>query len=127
MTDTTLETKAGGSADERLAFDELHQAFAAFKDTNEERLEALERHSADALIDDKLERLSQVIDNQQHKLDELTLKAVRPPLGGDRASTAAASAASLQHKSAFNRYVRAGESEALRGLESVDITFTAAS
>lgn len=117
MTEATLETKAGGSADERLAFDELHQAFAAFKETNEDRLAALEGHSADALIDDKLERLSRVIDNQQQKLDELSLKAVRPPLGSERSTTAATSAASLQHKSAFHQYVRGGESHALRGLE----------
>lgn len=117
MTEATLETKAGGSADERLAFDELHQAFAAFKETNEDRLAALEGHSADALIDDKLERLSRVIDNQQQKLDELSLKAVRPPLGSERSTTAATSAASLQHKSAFHQYVRGGESQALRGLE----------
>ncbi|MCH9806762.1 MAG: phage major capsid protein [Alphaproteobacteria bacterium] len=117
MTDATLETKAGGSADERLAFDELNEAFAAFKDTNDERIAALERRSADALIDDKLERLSQVIDNQQQKLDELALKAVRPPLGSERGTTTQTTAAALQHKSAFHSYVRGGETQALRGLE----------
>ncbi|MDX2259414.1 MAG: phage major capsid protein [Hyphomicrobiaceae bacterium] len=111
---TALETKAGGRADERLAFDELRQAFEAFKDTNEARLAAIEEGKSDSLLDDRLARIGQALDSQQRRLDEIVLKAARPPLGGE----AARSGAALQHKGAFDAYVRKGESVGLRGLEA---------
>ncbi|MDX2288557.1 MAG: phage major capsid protein [Hyphomicrobiaceae bacterium] len=114
MTDMTLETKAGSRADERLAFEELNAAFAAHKETNEERLAAIESRSADVLIDDKLERIGRTLDAQQRRLDDLSLKAARPPLGGDGPRNGLG----LQHKAAFDGYVRNGETGNLRGLEA---------
>jgi HK97 family phage major capsid protein len=117
MTDTTLETKATGN-EVAMAFDEFMQAFEAFKAENNERLAQMEeRMSVDVLTNDKLDRINRALDSHKHRVDELTLKSARPPLGGDGLGGAAQSAAQLQHKSAFHHYVRNGEAGALRDLE----------
>jgi HK97 family phage major capsid protein len=91
------------------------RAFEAFKETNDERLYALERRGAsDPLIEEKLSRLDHVLDEHRRIVDELALKSVRPPIGGQ----AARSGASLAHKAAFEAYVRKGEPGRLRDLES---------
>lgn len=90
------------------AFEDFLAAFEAFKDTNDARLAEVEkRASADVVTTEKLDRINRT-------LDELTLKAQRPPLSvvGSRSVGAA-----LQHKTAFEGYVRQGEPGRLRELE----------
>ncbi|HMT14673.1 MAG TPA: phage major capsid protein [Aestuariivirga sp.] len=99
-----LETKVAGGDDGGL--DQIMTAFEAFKEANDERLAQIEkRMSADGVTADKVERLSR-------HLDELTLKARRPVLGG------AAPAEPSEHKKAFEAYVRKGESAGLFDIES---------
>lgn len=99
-----LETKVAGGDDGSL--DQIMTAFEAFKEANDERLAQIEkRMSADGVTADKVERLSRHI-------DELTLKARRPVLGG------AAPAEPSEHKKAFEAYVRKGESAGLFDIES---------
>jgi len=106
MKDTGLETKATGDGAE--VFDDMMSAFTAFKATNNARLTEIERRmSADPVTLDRLDRLGR-------RLDELALKQVRPQLSG----TAPRSGAGLQHKTAFEGYVRKGEVASLRDLES---------
>ena len=108
MTDKTdLEVKSVGG-DVAAAFDEFMRAFEDFKETNEQRLSEIERRSsADVLTHDKLARIDKA-------LDQLSVKQQRLPIGGNGGVT---SAASLQHKSAFEAYVRGGEAGGLKALE----------
>jgi HK97 family phage major capsid protein len=104
----TLETKSAGGEDLTASFDAFLRAFDAFKETNDDRLGQLERRSsADPLTGDKLARI-------ERTLDELSLKSARPHLGGG----APRSHAGLQHKAAFDVYVRKGDAATLRELES---------
>ena len=112
-----LETKVvdeTASGDVAQAFDDFMGAFEAFKETNDERLSELERRtSADTLTLDKLDRINQSIDEHKRLADELALKAGRPTLAG----AAPRSTVTLQHKAAFESYVRRGEERGLHRLE----------
>ncbi|MGH6826424.1 phage major capsid protein [Methyloceanibacter sp.] len=111
-----IETKAasGSSEDVALAFDEFMRAFEAFKATNEERIGQIEKRlSADVLTSEKLDRINTAIDEHKAIVDELALKSARPQLG---ASTFR-STSTLQHKAAFEAYVRHGEANGLHRLE----------
>ena len=105
-----LETKAGIPHDAVVTHGEMMHAFEAFKEANDERLE---KRSADIVLEEKLARIGETIDAQARRLDEITLKNARPALGGERQR----SASTLEHKAAFESYVRAGESAGLRALE----------
>ena len=104
-----LETKAGAGT-VGAAFEDFMRAFEAFKETNDERLDALERRSAaDPLIEEKLSRIDRALDEHRRTVDDLALKAARPALGG----SAPRSGAALAHKAAFDAYVRKGRTGAL--------------
>jgi HK97 family phage major capsid protein len=113
----TLETKSASAADTDVnaAFGEFMRAFESFKETNDDRLSQLERRSSsDPVTTDKLTRIDRALDETKRIVDDLALKAARPHLGGP----AARAGANLQHKAAFDAYVRKGEDAALRDLES---------
>ena len=114
-THNALETKSGIPLDAMVTHAEMMRAFEAFKETNDERLALSEKRAGDVVLDEKLERINAAMDAQARRLDEITLKAARPALGGERG--AVRSAAALEHKQAFDAYVRAGESGGLRALE----------
>jgi HK97 family phage major capsid protein len=100
------------------AFGDFMRAFEAFKDGNDERLRELERRSsADVVTTDKVDRLNRALDETRRVVDDLALKAARPHLGGS-ANPAPRSAAALQHKAAFDAYVRTGDAAGLRDLEA---------
>jgi HK97 family phage major capsid protein len=114
----SIETKAatGEIAD---AFDEFMTTFGAFREANDGRLAQIEkRMSADVLSIDKVERLSNALDQQKRVLDELSLKKARPHLGGTGPTVA-----SLEHKQAFEAYVRGGEEHSLRVLEQKAMSY----
>ncbi len=109
-----LETK-GVPSHVGEAFEDFMRAFEAFKETNDERLYALERRGvSDPLIEEKLTRIDRALDENRRVVDELALKSARPALG----SSVVRSGAALQHKAAFESYVRKGEPGRLRDLES---------
>jgi HK97 family phage major capsid protein len=109
-----LETK-GATSHVGEAFEDFMRAFGAFKETNDERLYALERRGlSDPLVEEKLNRIDRALDENRRTVDELALKSSRPPMGGP----APRSGASLAHKAAFESYVRQGEPGRLRDLES---------
>ncbi len=112
MTDATpfpLENKAADPAaalDMAEAFDSFMRAFEAFKESNDQRLEEIEkRMAADVVTTDKLDRINRAI-------DELAIKAARPHKGIETRSMALS-----EHRSAFEGYVRRGETSHLRRLE----------
>ena len=101
----SLETKS--SVDVGAEIEEFMTTFEAFKETNDRRLGEIERRgSADVVTGEKLDRLNR-------RLDELSLKQARPQVGG----VPLRSGVALQHKAAFEGYVRGGETANLRDLE----------
>jgi len=114
---TGIETKAAGDVsgtEVAMAFDEFMQAFEAFKETNDDRLNQIEnRISADVVTSEKLARISDALDEHKALADSLAIKAARPALGGQPLRSGVA----LQHKAAFEGYMRSGESGGLRSLE----------
>lgn len=107
MTDKTdYETKSAGG-DVAAAFDEFMRAFEDFKETNDRRLGEIERRSGeDVVTAEKLARIDRT-------LDQLAVKSQRSPLGGSVVQSSHA----LQHKQAFEGYVRKGEAGKLGALE----------
>ncbi|MBA4784096.1 MAG: phage major capsid protein [Rhizobiales bacterium] len=89
------------------AFDEFMQSFEAFKQANDERLSQIERQvTADVLTEEKMNRINAALDQQKHVVDHLLLKQRRPSLGH---SASAFSAGALEHKAAFEGYMRKGQ------------------
>jgi HK97 family phage major capsid protein len=104
------ETKAGiGAAS--VTHDDVMRLFEEFKAANDQRLDEIERRSADVVTEDKVERINAAL---TRRLDELSLKSARPALGRERG---AQTADTLEHKAAFDGYMRSGESAGLRALE----------
>ncbi|WP_417310838.1 phage major capsid protein [Devosia sp.] len=109
MTDTTkgLEIKAEAGGSEAL-FAEFMTAFDDFKQTNDARLDELERRgSADPLTLDKLDRLNGALDGAKAAMDRLSLERSRPPLEAGRPDLGD------EYKDAFSAYVKHGEEKAL--------------
>jgi HK97 family phage major capsid protein len=101
------------------AFDEFMEAFEAFKDVNDRRLGEIEQKlSADVLTRDKVDRINRVMDEQKKTLDQLLLRKARPPLGNGRTVSADLSPDAVEHKAAFDAYVRRGDEAGLRELEA---------
>jgi HK97 family phage major capsid protein len=107
---------AGTTGDEvALAFDEFMRAFEAYKETNDERIQQIEQQiSEDVATSEKLARINRAIDQHKSAMDQLVLKSARPALGG---SAVRSSGVLLQHKAAFEAYVRTGEASGLHLLE----------
>ena len=114
-THSSYETKSYDDADIGSAFDTFLNSFEAFKQANDERLDAIEKRSADVLADHKVDRISKALDTQQAALDDLLVKARRPGLGALSAKGMGSRA--VEHKTAFDRYIRAGVEQDLRQLE----------
>jgi HK97 family phage major capsid protein len=111
-----LENKAARPAASGIddSHDSFLHAFEAFKETNDERLEQIERRmAADVVTTDKLDRINRVLDEYKATVDSLVLKASRPHRGGGFPQPGAAG----EHKSAFDGYMRRGETGNLRRLE----------
>ncbi|MEA2907242.1 MAG: hypothetical protein QOI12_4629 [Alphaproteobacteria bacterium] len=107
-----LETKAGIPHEAVVTHGEMMRAFEALKQANDENLAALERRSADPLLDEKVERINADL---TRRIDELTLKNARPVFA--REGWAAQLPGAREHKMAFDAYLRNGESAGLRALE----------
>ena len=96
------------------AFGDFMEAFEAFKEVNDRRLDEIEqKFSADVVTGDKMERINRAMDEQKKVLDQLVLKKARPPLGRSEGKTVEAG----EHKAAFEAYIRRGDEAGLRELE----------
>jgi HK97 family phage major capsid protein len=116
ITDTAPEHKSGIAYTPRDDYDELRATFEEFKSANDERLAKIERKRGDVLLDDKVDRINAALDLQTKRMDDLALRQARPALEGR--GRLVTDAASREHKSAFDAYVRGGETSALRQLET---------
>ena len=115
-THNEFETKSGIPLDAMVTHAEMLRAFEAFKETNDQRQALTEKRAGDVLVEEKLARINQTIDAQARRLDDIALKGARPALGGDRHAVRSQSA--IEHKAAFESYVRSGEAGGLRALET---------
>ena len=115
INDTAPEHKSGISSAQRGEHDAVMAMFEEFKASNDERLASLGRRG-DVLLDEKVDRINGALDAQMKRIDDLALKGARPALEGSRAR--ATDAQAREHKSAFDAYVRQGESAGLKSIES---------
>ncbi|NVK33695.1 MAG: phage major capsid protein [Rhodobacteraceae bacterium] len=138
-TKSGLETKAGlpsspahampeedsGDADTvARSFEEFFRAFEAYRQVNDARLSEIEeRGSADVLTLEKLDRLDAALDMTQRRLDDMSLKSRRP----QRALTSGPvrSVQTMEHKAAFESYMRTGREQTLRPLERKGLNIAA--
>ena len=110
---TPLEIKSA-SDDLNGAFEGYMRTFEAYTDSNEDRLQSIEKRSGDVLVDEKMARLDRALDDAKRVVDHLALKAQRPQLG----SNPLRSAADREHKSAFDAYMRKGDAAAITRFEA---------
>ncbi len=104
------------SNDVAAAVDDLHRAFAAFRETNDTRLNELEtRLSTDVVTEEKLARIDHALDETKARLDRVAVEKGRPRLG--REEKHIDSIFAREHKAAFHGYMRSGESVGLKALE----------
>lgn len=109
-----LEVKSTSTADISIAFEDFMRSFEAFKETNDQRLSEIERYvSADVVTVDKLARIDRALDENKRLVESFVHKSARPQLG----SSAARLSGGLDHKAAFEGYMRRGDSNLLRGFE----------
>jgi len=109
---TVSETK---SVELATAFDEFTRTYEAWREGNERRLAEIEsRRSADVLLEEKVDRIGQALDESKRRMDALALRGARPRLGADATVD---EPARTEHKAAFDTYVRSGEAEGLKRLE----------
>jgi HK97 family phage major capsid protein len=103
------------SADAGNAFGDLHRAFAAFREANDERLAQIEhRLSSDVVTEEKLARIDRTLDETKRRLDQQTIEKSRPLLSAERGRD---DAGLREHKTAFGAYMRGGESAGLKAIE----------
>ncbi|MGE3150602.1 MAG: phage major capsid protein [Pseudorhodoplanes sp.] len=111
-----LATEAVSSREMAEAYGVLLTAFEAFKDANDQRLADIEsKLSADVLTTEKVERIDAVLSEQRRLLDALSLRRARPEL--ERSAATREDARAVEHRAAFQRYVRQGDLSALSTVE----------
>jgi hypothetical protein len=116
ITDAAPEHKAGFSTGARDDYDELRHTFEEFKAANDERLAVIEHKRGDVLLEEKVDRINQALDAQHRRLDDLALRQARPSIDGIRRQPR--DGVAREHKSAFDAYVRAGDVDGLRQIET---------
>ncbi len=112
------EVKVAGGvshAEVASAFTDLSRAFAAFREANDSRLDALEtRLAGDPVIEEKVARIDRAVDEAKSRLDRMMLDGRRPALGGGPLADPLVE----EHKGAFHAYMRGGEAGGLKALET---------
>lgn len=108
--ETELETKSGIPGDSLVTHGDMMRAFEAFKDANDERIAEIDKRGGDPLLEEKVARIDRAIDT-------LMLKAARPALAASDSARGPSTHAAREHKSAFDAYIRGGDSAGLRALE----------
>lgn len=94
----------------KQAIEELGRAFQEFKQTNEERIVALEKKHSDPLLEEKLSRMNVSLDKASDRLQHFFALSNRPHLESGSPQD--------DHKKAFLDYVCKGQESNLRSLES---------
>jgi HK97 family phage major capsid protein len=93
------------------------QGFEQFKQENDKRLALIEKGRADILVDEKLERINTFMDDAQTKMNDLLVKQGRPKLESKEVRDPSDPASRL-HQKAFELYIRTGETNGLKAMET---------
>lgn len=104
----------------KKAIDDLGTAFAEFKATNDQRLEALKKGLPTADFDEKLQKMNgrlSDLDNLKQQIEALEAKANRPGAGGE----ASTSKEEADYKQAFSKFMRKGDETEL-ALKAINVT-----
>ena len=113
--ETAPQIKSSGY-DLAQEFDNLRQGFEAYKETNDTTVNDMKRKGGvDVILQEKLARLDDFMDEAKSSLDRAVLRSSRPSLSSSEAETGTYE--SREHKKAFNAYVRTGETSNLKRLE----------
>ena len=123
ITKRAPESKAANGEAQSVAeaFEEFMEAFEAFKETNDQRLEQMESQlGPDVVTVEKMNRINSALDTQKSLMDSLLLKNARPSAG----SAAPVTIAGMEHKSAFDAYVRNGQEDGLRRFEEKAMSYS---
>lgn len=110
-----MQTASTSSPEIKQAFDDFLYAFESFKTANDQRLSELEKRSADVLTEEKVDRINRAIASQKERLDQLVLDANRPALTG--AEQKSIRPDQREHKAAFDRYMRKGDTSGFGRME----------
>lgn len=112
----------------RDTFHTYRNAVEGFREVNDRRLSEIERRGTpDVLTVDHVQRLEQVVAGLETRMNEQTLKANRPRLGGETRAIerrGSVSGTSYEHKRAFEGYMRSGMEVPLRQLEEKALSVT---
>ena len=112
--ETIIETKSAASA-AAGALEDINQAFAAYCETNNERLGQIERRfCTDVVTVEKLDRIDRALDETKRRMDMQAMGQARPMLG---VTPGMANVEHREHKAAFGTYMRSGEAGGLKALE----------
>lgn len=100
--------------------DQIGNAWEHFKQVNDERLKQVEKKgSADVMLDEKLSRINDSLDEQKSKLEKLEISMARPSFE----SKSGFVAENMEHKKALNNYIKKGVDAPLANLEmKADLT-----
>lgn len=121
------ETKSvlGNSEDVATAFDEFMIAFEAFREANDERLVQVEtRVGADIVTVEKMNRINNALDEQKNLMDRMIIKNQRPSFGSENGKGNFQTMAMVEHKNAFNCYIRSGKENDLRSFEEKAMSYS---
>ena len=103
--------------------DEQHQAFEAFKQTNDERLKAIEQSGhAPAELEAKVDTINDELARLSRDLAAVAKKANRPGAGADGPDPL-----TQEHTQALGRYLRKGEDRDLAAIERTATSMAALS
>lgn len=119
----SIETKAGAaSSDIRGAMREFLTTFEQFKQSNDERLDALEKkRQDDVVLEEKVDRINDAVSEQKQAVERIALKAQRPHLGPQSRGSSHLAAEPDERKAAFLRYMRVGDASASVSLEAKSV------
>jgi HK97 family phage major capsid protein len=88
----------------------LMRVFEEYKQTNDERLAAIESGKPDVLLEEKLARIDRTLVEQKALMERIAIAQRRPALAADPALS--------ERKSAWSAYLRKGDETALQQIES---------
>ena len=115
-----IKAASGNAQDVAAAFDEFMLAFEAFRAANDERLEQIESQvGPDVVTTEKMDRINRALDEHKRAMDNLVLKQARPSASGSGITTFA----QMEHKQAFEGYVRRGNEAELRRFEAKAMSY----
>ncbi|MBL8548387.1 MAG: phage major capsid protein [Hyphomonadaceae bacterium] len=92
------------------------RTFESFKETNDQRLAAIEGKRGDVLLEEKVDRIDRALAEQKAMIERIALNGRRPALAADPQMS--------ERKSAWGAYLRRGDESALARIEAKALSVT---